>query len=121
MPPQKLTKAQQVSDLLGKRISVTRKIKLETILRPEYRTQLTNRIINMSSKLRDVMVRSQFFVNYYILCQNDQPVNNKIYTQNFWYSVPQLVLNKTNQQKQYHLRLVYFLGKPFSQTSTSQI
>ncbi|KAI7862865.1 hypothetical protein BDF14DRAFT_1735232, partial [Spinellus fusiger] len=93
-PHRKSTKIQQADDLLGKHISVTRKIKLETILRPEYRGQLTNRIINMSSKLRDVMVRSQIFVSYYILCQNDQPVSNKIYTQNSWYSMAQLLFIK---------------------------
>ncbi|KAI7867409.1 hypothetical protein BDF14DRAFT_1726508, partial [Spinellus fusiger] len=63
-----------------------RKIKLETILRPEYHEQLIDRIVNMSIKFRDIIVRSQFFfVKYYILCQNDQPVNKKIYTQNSWY------------------------------------
>ncbi|KAI7872037.1 hypothetical protein BDF14DRAFT_1717801, partial [Spinellus fusiger] len=43
----------------------------------------------------DVMICSQFFVNYYILCQNNQLIDNKIYAQNSWYSVTQMVLNKT--------------------------
>ncbi|KAI7866515.1 hypothetical protein BDF14DRAFT_1694065, partial [Spinellus fusiger] len=91
-----------------------RKIKLETMLRPEYRGQLKNRIINMSSKLRDVMVRSQIFLNYYILCQNDQPVNNKIYTQISWYSVAQLVLNKTVTNRSSIIHNLFVFWENFS-------
>ncbi|KAI7861232.1 hypothetical protein BDF14DRAFT_1910832 [Spinellus fusiger] len=64
----------------------------------------------MSGKLQDVMVCTQIFVNYYILFQNEQPVDNKIYTQNFWYSVAQLVLNKTvtNRINMIHNLIVYW-------------
>jgi hypothetical protein len=59
----KKNKTQQIKDLLGNHESVTRKIKLETIVREQHAERLTQNIVEMSAFIRNVMVRAQIFVN----------------------------------------------------------
>jgi hypothetical protein len=45
------------------------------------------------------MVRSQLFINYYIITYADKTIDKKLLTQNFWYSITQLVLKKNPKTK----------------------
>jgi hypothetical protein len=93
-PNRKLTKQEQVQSLLGNHTSITRKIKLDTILKPAYKTSITNKVRIVSEHVRNIMIRAQIFVNYYVITHANQTVDKKVYTQNFWYCITQLVLKK---------------------------
>lgn len=95
-PNHKLTKQEQVLSLLGDNTtSVTRKIKLDTIPRPEYETLITNKVLVVSEYVRNIMIRAQLFVNYYVITHVDQAIDKNVFTQNFWYCTTQLVLGKS--------------------------
>ncbi|RCH86758.1 hypothetical protein CU097_001351, partial [Rhizopus azygosporus] len=53
----------------------------------------------MSKDIKNVLVRAQLFVNYYIMSHSGLVVDKKVFTQNFWYSISQLVLSKTSTNK----------------------
>lgn len=96
----KPTKAEEIQALLGSNtISVTRKIKLETIVRPEYKAVFLDKVQKVSEHVRNIMIRSQLFVNYYIIINADQAIDDKVFSQNFWYAITQLVLKKKPNSK----------------------
>jgi hypothetical protein len=87
-PNHKLTKTEEIQGFLGNHTtSVTRKINLDTILRPEYKTVILNKVQTVSEHVRNVMIRAQLFVNYYIITHSNQTVDKKLFTQNFWYAI----------------------------------
>lgn len=71
---------------MGNRKTTTVKTKLETILRPVY-SNVKDKIIKVSKDIRNILVRAQLFVNYYIMSHNGLAVDKKVFTQNFWYSI----------------------------------
>ncbi|CEG79169.1 hypothetical protein RMATCC62417_13666 [Rhizopus microsporus] len=83
---------------MGNRKTTTVKTKLETILRPAHRN-IKDKIIKVSKDIRNILIRAQLFVNYYIMNHNGLVVDKKVFTQNFWYSISQLVLGKTPTNK----------------------
>ncbi|ORE11917.1 hypothetical protein BCV72DRAFT_318120 [Rhizopus microsporus var. microsporus] len=97
-PNRKLIKQEELQQLMGNRKTTTVKTKLETILRPAHRN-IKDKIIKVSKDIRNILVRAQLFVNYYIMTHNGLVVDKKVFTQNFWYSISQLVLGKTPTNK----------------------
>ncbi|ORE03747.1 hypothetical protein BCV72DRAFT_181144, partial [Rhizopus microsporus var. microsporus] len=57
------------------------------------------KIIKVSKDIMNILVRAQLFVDYYIMSHNGLIVDKKVFTQNFWYSISQLVLDKTPTNK----------------------
>lgn len=96
----KPTKAEELRVLLGDNASsCTRKIKLETIIRDEYKQAITQKIQTVCEQVRSIMLRAQLFVNYYIISHSRSVVDKKVFSQNFWYAITQLILKKTPNQK----------------------
>jgi hypothetical protein len=94
-PNHKLTKQEQIQSLLGDNtVSITRKIKLDTILRPEYKMSNTSKVLVVSEHVRNIMIRVQLFVKYYLILHANETVDKKVFTQNFSYCITQLVLRK---------------------------
>ncbi|KAI7899241.1 uncharacterized protein BX663DRAFT_441647 [Cokeromyces recurvatus] len=80
--------------LLGDYTIITRKIKLPTILREGYRSAITEKITAVSNEIRNIIIRAQLFVNYYIVIHASLVVDMKVFSQSFWYCIAQLVLKK---------------------------
>ncbi|CEG76552.1 hypothetical protein RMATCC62417_11437 [Rhizopus microsporus] len=97
-PNRKLTKQEELQQLMENRKTTTVKAKLETILRPAHRN-IKDKIIKVSKDIRNILIRVQLFVNYYIMNHNGLVVDKKVFTQNFWYSISQLALGKTPTNK----------------------
>lgn len=97
----KPTKAEELQVLLGDNATCcTRKIKLKTIIREEYKQVMSSKIQTVSEQVRNIMIRAQLFVNYYLISHsNNRAVDKKVFTQNFWYAITQLVLQKAPNQK----------------------
>ncbi|KAI8078178.1 uncharacterized protein B0P05DRAFT_470533, partial [Gilbertella persicaria] len=74
----------------------TRKLPFEQCVKREYQAILKPRIVSACEHLRNIVVRSQLFVNFYIisLAKANSPIPHAIYEQNFWYSIIQLVRNQ---------------------------
>ncbi|RCH93528.1 hypothetical protein CU097_009585 [Rhizopus azygosporus] len=70
----------------------TRKVYLETVIRPEYKESFTEKIVKLSAFIRNVLFRAQLFVNAYIV-NNKGSVDLAVITQqNFWYAISQLIM-----------------------------
>ncbi|CEP17758.1 hypothetical protein [Parasitella parasitica] len=96
----KPSKAEELQALLGDNAtSCTRKIKLETIIREQYKQAMLSKIQTVSEQVRNIMIRAQLFVNYYIISHSNSAVDKKVFTQNFWYAITQLVLQRAPNQK----------------------
>ncbi|KAI9256409.1 hypothetical protein EDC94DRAFT_565497 [Helicostylum pulchrum] len=93
-PKHKESKAEEIKDFLGDSTSITRKIKFNTIVRDEYADDLEKIIISTSNHIRNILIRCQIFVNYYIIVNSNSAIDKRIFTQNFWYSICKLVLNQ---------------------------
>ncbi|KAI9254106.1 hypothetical protein EDC94DRAFT_243378 [Helicostylum pulchrum] len=70
----------------------TRKIKLDTILKEDYKTKFKDRVIKLNEYLREVVIKAQLFVNYCLVDQKEYYYHKCIYKQSFWYSVCQLIM-----------------------------
>lgn len=93
-PNYKPTKAEELEALLGgNATTLTRKVRFEEIIREEYRDQIQTKVKRVSDQLRNIMIRAQLFVNYYIITHSNTVVDKKLFSQNFWYAVTQLVLD----------------------------
>lgn len=92
-PNYKPTKVEELQALLGDNVTTfTRKVRFEKIIREEYRNQILTKVKRVSDQLRNIMIRAQLFVNYYIITHSNTVVDKKVFSQNFWYAVTQLVL-----------------------------
>ncbi len=84
----------------------TRKLPLDQCVKSEYLAILKPRIVSACEYVRNVVLRSQLFVNFYIisLIKEDSPIPHAIFQQNFWYSIIQLVRNQsvTNSKSLLH-------------------
>jgi hypothetical protein len=70
----------------------TRKLYLDSVIRPEYKNIFVSRIIALSELVRNVIYRAQLFVNLYLVKDQESSFINVITQQNFWYSVCQSVM-----------------------------
>lgn len=73
----------------------TRKLPFDKCVRIEHINNLKSKIIAASRDVRNITVRAQIFANYFITLRSQQADDNSIphciFTQQFWYSVCQLV------------------------------
>lgn len=90
----------------------TRKLPLDQCVKSEYKTILKPRIVSACVYVRNVVLRTQLFVNFYIisLAKAGSPIPQTVYEQNFWYSIMQLVRNQrvTNSKSLIHGLLDYW-------------
>ncbi|CEP07343.1 hypothetical protein [Parasitella parasitica] len=90
----------------------TRKLPFDQCIQRAYRAILKQRIVSACEYVRNVVIRSQLFVNFYIisLANAGSPIPHAIYQQNFWYSIIQLVRNQraTNSTSLQHGLLDYW-------------
>ena len=101
--PKTKTKTDIIKDTLGNSSLVTRKIKLTSILRPEYADIMQQKILQSSIQIRDILVRAQLFLNFYVIkkanevldSNNNDLIDDKFFEQNILYVLCQLVLGKT--------------------------
>lgn len=80
------------SNLGAAHTAYTRKVSLESVVRPEYAALLQSRIIEASQYIRRVIFGCQLFVNHYCIAHERAPPG--VFKQNFWYTISQLVMNK---------------------------
>jgi hypothetical protein len=93
-PFHKASKKEIAQDILGsKREQYVRKIPFDSLVRPQFKDHLKHMIIDLSSQVREIVIRVQIFVNYYIIhrVQDNQGIPTYVYSQNFFYSIAQLV------------------------------
>ena len=77
----------------GNRETFARKSSFEVSVKEEHRPLLLERVQALSKILRAIVVKTQLFVNFYFLDHQDT-VDPFCFTQNFFYSVMQLVMGK---------------------------
>ncbi|EIE85547.1 hypothetical protein RO3G_10257 [Rhizopus delemar RA 99-880] len=72
----------------------TQKLPFDQCVQSTYQSTLKSKIVSACEDVRNIVIRSQLFVNFYIpsLARSDGPIPHKIYEQNFWYSISQLKL-----------------------------
>jgi hypothetical protein len=81
-----------LKDALGSNLErFCRKCSFDRGIREPFVNILRQNVITLARYQRSVVVKAQIFVNYYILIQ-DGPIPQACFTQNFWYSVMQLVM-----------------------------
>lgn len=94
-----MTHVKQLQVLLGDNAtSCTRKIKLETIIREEYKQVISSKIQTVSEQVRNIMIRAQLFVNYYTISHSNGIVDKKVFSRNFWYAITQSPVVKEIKQ-----------------------
>lgn len=99
-PNYKPTKAEELQALLGDNATTfTRKVRLDEIIREDYKDLMSTKIQTVSDQLRNIMIRAQLFVNYYIVTHSDNVVDKKVFSQIFWYAITQLVLQISPNRK----------------------
>jgi hypothetical protein len=76
------------------RETFTRKSSFEVSIRPEYRQALLEKIYLLSYYSRAIIVKTQLFVNFYVI-HHEGPIPAYCFTQNFFYSVMQLIQGRT--------------------------
>ncbi|CEI86448.1 hypothetical protein RMCBS344292_00888 [Rhizopus microsporus] len=72
----------------------TRKVYLETVMRPEYKESFTEKTIKLSAFIRNMLFRAQLFVNAHIVNNKDSTDLTVITQQNFWYAISQLIMGQ---------------------------
>lgn len=65
--------------LLGNHTTnVARKIKLDMILRPNYKALITSKVQTVFKHICNIMIRAQLLINYYVITHTDQTVDKKL-------------------------------------------
>jgi hypothetical protein len=96
----KKTQEEALKDKLGEKFErYTRKLRLETILREEHKDRFNEKIKNLSSLLREVLIKAQLFVNYCLIDNKELNTHNYLYQQSFWYSICQLIMKQSVTNK----------------------
>ncbi|PHZ15017.1 uncharacterized protein RHIMIDRAFT_276959 [Rhizopus microsporus ATCC 52813] len=75
-------------------IAFTRKLPLDSIVKSDYREILKNKIIVSSRDIRNIVSRAMLLTNSYCLSKSHDFIPHAIFTQQYWYSVRQLVNGK---------------------------
>jgi len=87
--------AEKVKETLGDSTEeYVRKVPFRSIVKSSQQEILRQNVHRLSSFIREVSTRAQIFVNHYIINLGDDPVPVYIFSQTFWYSVCQLVMNE---------------------------
>lgn len=74
-------------------IAFTRKLPLDSIVKSDYKEILKNKIIVSSREIR-IVSRAMLVTNNYCLLKSHDSIPHAIFTQQYWYSVCQLVNGK---------------------------
>ncbi|KAL0073891.1 hypothetical protein J3Q64DRAFT_1696262 [Phycomyces blakesleeanus] len=74
-PNHKLTKAKEMKGLLGNTTTMTRKIKPAIILRKGTKEISVDKVLKVCKHFRNIVIRAQLFVNYYIIVNSDRPID----------------------------------------------
>ncbi|GAA5816932.1 hypothetical protein MFLAVUS_010467 [Mucor flavus] len=91
-----LSKAQVIRANLGDNYEAyTRKLGFDNCVSDTYHTKLQSNVIKACSTVRHLVFRAKLFVNYYVL-ENHALIGapKVIFSQNFWYSIIQMVNGK---------------------------
>ncbi|GAA5809410.1 hypothetical protein MFLAVUS_002818 [Mucor flavus] len=91
-----LSKAQAIRANLGDNYKAyTRKLGFDNCVSDTYHTKLQSSVIKACSTVRHLVFRAKLFVNYYVL-ENHALIGapKVIFSQNFWYSIIQMVNGK---------------------------
>lgn len=95
-PNHRQTIAERAKLVLGTNTeSFIRRVPLNSVVRGQYHELLHRKICELSSFIREIVVRAQIFGNWYILLHESEPIPTYVYSQQFWYSVCQLVGNRS--------------------------
>ena len=97
----------------------TRKLYLESVLRPSHKALFTDKVIKLSEFIRNVTFRAQIFVSSYIILNQDSDSLSAITQQNFWYSVSQLIMGQEVTNKKFLSNEIVFSFVAFRQTHPS--
>ena len=82
--------------VLGTKVEhFTRRVPFNSVVRPEHQDLLRQKVCELSMFIREIVFRAQVFVNWYILLHASEPIPSYVYSQQFWYSVCQLVGNRS--------------------------
>ncbi len=102
-------------DFGGNMEKFTRKVYLESVLRPSHKAIFTEKVIKLSEFIRNVTFRAQVFVSNYIIHNQDSPSLTLITEQNFWYSILQLIIGQKVTNKKYLSNEIVYLLDEFQQ------
>ncbi|KAI8997611.1 hypothetical protein BDB01DRAFT_893114 [Pilobolus umbonatus] len=89
-----LSKAQVIrANLRDNYKAYTRKLRFDNCVSNTYHTKLKSNVIKACSSVRHLVFRAKLFVNYYVL-ENHNLIGapKVIFSQNFWYSIIQMLL-----------------------------
>lgn len=103
-PNHKETLQDKATRIAGtKREHFCRRVPFSSIARPEYHDELRQRICELSTHLREIIIRVQLFVNDFIIFYATEPIDKYVFNANFFYSTAQLVMGKsiTNDNPNY--------------------
>ncbi|KAI8991970.1 hypothetical protein BDF20DRAFT_807306, partial [Mycotypha africana] len=89
------SKQEFISAVLGSDSTMfTRKLPVSRAALPEYREKFMEKVISCCKDLRAIMFRCQLFVNAYLVHNKKNDFPSGVFTQQFWYSIGQLVTGK---------------------------
>ncbi|KAI8053639.1 hypothetical protein BDF21DRAFT_350039 [Thamnidium elegans] len=60
-------------------------IPFNTVARPKFKTRFLTKVQEILPFIREIIVKTQLFVNYYIMVNCHQTIPNDIFTPKFWY------------------------------------
>lgn len=94
----------------------SRKVYLKSVIRDEYTTTFSDRVIFLSNFIRNIIFRAQIFVNSYI-CDNYESSGDlkAITQQNFWYSICQLIMGARVTNKNFMSNSIVLAFDDFKQ------
>lgn len=95
-------RAERKSDVLKHNLGTnyqafSRRISFNKAVNDEYKNNLNEKVVNACSTVRNLVFKAKLFVNYYILKKHNDaapnciPAPKCIFSQNFWYTVIQMV------------------------------
>ncbi|KAI8979512.1 hypothetical protein BDF20DRAFT_940138, partial [Mycotypha africana] len=70
-----------------------RKLPIDSAVLPQFREKFKEKVISCCKDIRAIVFRCQLFVNAYLV-HNKNAIPSEVFTQQFWYSVGQLVTGK---------------------------
>ncbi|KAI8982220.1 hypothetical protein BDF20DRAFT_817930, partial [Mycotypha africana] len=75
-----------------------RKIPLDRAVLPQFREKFKEKVISYCKDIRAIVFRCQLFANAYLV-HNKNDIPSKVFTQQFWYSIAQLITGKKVNHK----------------------
>ncbi|KAI9257862.1 hypothetical protein EDC94DRAFT_179276 [Helicostylum pulchrum] len=62
-------------------------IRFNTVVKPRFKATFLTKVQEISPLIREVIVKTQLFMNYYIIINCREAILNRIFTENFWYNI----------------------------------